>query len=78
LCPSPVAGSGAVELRVLIPLVFVANVIVAIVAWYAVGALLAGRQHVGDVIVTRQATMLKSWQRGEPLFLQDECSNQCQ
>jgi hypothetical protein len=29
-----------VELRVLIPLVLVANVIVAIVAWYAVAALL--------------------------------------
>jgi hypothetical protein len=35
-----VGQSGEVELGALIPLVLVANVIVAIVAWYAVGALL--------------------------------------
>ena len=38
--PSGISQSGEVELGALIPLVLVANVIVAIVAWYAVGALL--------------------------------------
>jgi hypothetical protein len=37
---SVVGQSGEVELGALIPLVLVTNVIVAIVAWYAVGALL--------------------------------------
>ena len=37
---SVVGQSGEVELGALIPLVVVTNVIVAIVAWYAVGALL--------------------------------------
>jgi hypothetical protein len=37
---SVLSQSGEVELGALIPLVLVANVIVAIIAWYAVGALL--------------------------------------
>jgi hypothetical protein len=39
LGPSPNSESGEVELGVLVPLVLVTNVIVAIIAWYAVGAL---------------------------------------
>jgi hypothetical protein len=39
LSPSPNSESGEVELGVLVPLVLVTNVIVAIIAWYAVGAL---------------------------------------
>jgi hypothetical protein len=40
LSRSPGGESGAVELGVLIPLVLVTNVLVAIIVWYAVGALL--------------------------------------
>jgi len=38
--PSPDSESGDVELEVLVILVTVTNIIVAIIAWYAVGALL--------------------------------------
>ena len=44
---------------------------------------LRGERHRGDRRVVRRWCVAlvnpeKSWQRGEPLFLQDECINQCQ